>query len=221
MQLLPGTPFRKAPFIDNPKITTVSVVAVSPHQCLLRASKTYRYKKHRDDRYVQTIPMALDPRPLRISLLTLQLLLHNAKSDVQHVQLLLHMGPLQARCHACAGVPAGVHDVFPIMVRSLVQQGLDPWLREAPRTCIQWLFLRPNDGFGIGILIEVFPELCPWERVQLFDTGDGGLVVLVLGTVFVQSDVDLACAEDHAINFFRRRDVVGFVSRVRDDPLEM
>ena len=45
--------------------------------------------------------------------------------------------------------------------------------------------------------------------------------MLVLGTVFVQSDVDLACAEDHAINFFRRRDVVGFLSRVRDDPLEM
>lgn len=165
--------------------------------------------------------MALDPRPLRISLLPLQLSLHDAKSDVQHVQLLLHMGPLQPCCHACARIPAGVHDVFPIMVRSLVQQGLNSRLREAPRTRIQRLFLRPNDGFGVGILIEIFSELCPWERVQLFDTGDGGFVVLVLRTVFVQRDVDLACAEDNAINFFRRRDVVGFVSRVRDNPLEM
>lgn len=55
----------------------------------------------------------------------------------------------------------------------------------------------------------------------MFNAGDGGFVVLVLSTVFVQSDVDLACAEDHAIDFFGWRDIVGFVSRIRDNPLEM
>jgi len=107
------------------------------------------------------------------------------------------------------------------MVLGLVQQGLDSRLREAPPTRIQRFFLCPDDGFRIWVLIQIFSELCPWERVQLFNTGDGGFVVSVLSTVFEESDVDLACAKDHAVDFFWRRDVIGFVSWVRDNPLEM
>jgi len=43
----------------------------------------------------------------------------------------------------------------------------------------------------------------------------------VFSTVFVQSDVDLARAENHAVYFFWCLNVVGFVSRVGDDPLEV
>lgn len=43
----------------------------------------------------------------------------------------------------------------------------------------------------------------------------------MLGTVFVESDVDLARAEDDAIDLVVGEDGIVVVGRVRDDPLEV
>ena len=75
--------------------------------------------------------------------------------------------------------------MFPVMVFSVVQQGFDSWLGEAPGTGVQRLFLSPDDGFCIGVHVEVFFQLGPGEGVQLFDSGDGDGVEFMLGAVFV------------------------------------
>lgn len=43
----------------------------------------------------------------------------------------------------------------------------------------------------------------------------------MLGAVFVQGDVDLAGAEDHAVDLVVGQDGVVVVGGVRDDPLEV
>ncbi len=43
----------------------------------------------------------------------------------------------------------------------------------------------------------------------------------MLGSVLVELDVDLAGAEDDAVDLVRGSDVVGLVGGVRDDPLEV
>ena len=43
----------------------------------------------------------------------------------------------------------------------------------------------------------------------------------MFSAMFMQSGVDLAAAEDHAVNLCWGCDVIGFVGWVRDDPLEM
>ena len=107
------------------------------------------------------------------------------------------------------------------MMFRIIQQRLDPRLREAPRARIQRLLLRPDDRLGVGVLVEVLAELGPGEWVKLLDAGDGGFVEFVLGAVFVEGDVDLAAAEDYAVDFFGWGDVVGLVGGVSDDPLEV
>ena len=156
-----------------------------------------------------------------VRLLPLQLLLHDTKCHIKHIKLLLHMRTLQACRNAGAWIATSVHDVLTIMVLSLVQKCLDTRLREAPCACIQRFFLSPDNGLGIGVLIKVFLELSPREGVKLFDTGDCGLVVLVLSTVFVKSDINLPRTEDDTVNLFWRSNIVSLVSWIRNDPLEM
>ena len=90
---------------------------------------------------------------LKAHSLPLQLLLHDPKSHIQHVHLLLHMRPFEPRRHARTRVPARIHHMFSIMMFRLIQQSLDPRLREAPSPRIQRLFLRPHDRLRIGVLV--------------------------------------------------------------------
>lgn len=94
-----------------------------------------------------------------------------------------------------------------IMILSLIQQSLYPRLCETPRTSIERLFLRPDDCLGIGVLVEVFFELGPRERIELLNARDGNGVEVMLFAVFVECDVYLTGAEDDAVDFFRRLDV--------------
>ena len=55
----------------------------------------------------------------------------------------------------------------------------------------------------------------------MLDAGDGGGVYFALGAVFVQGDVDLAGAEDHAVDLVVGEDGVVVVGGVGDDPLEV
>lgn len=138
----------------------------------------------------------------RSILLALQLFLHNPKGHLQHIQLLFHMRPLQPRRHTSARISPRIHDMLMIMMLSLIQQRLYPRLCETPCSSIERLFLRPDNGFGIRVHVEVFFELRPWEGVELLDAGDGDGVEVVLFAVFVECDVCLAGAEDDAVNFF-------------------
>ena len=104
------------------------------------------------------------------------------------------MHGLQSSCYTGAWIPAGVHDVLVIMVFGLVEEGLDAGLSERPSTGIEWLFLAPNNGFGIRVHIEVLLKLLPWEGIQLLNTRDGRILDALLAAVFMQCSVYLAAA---------------------------
>ena len=130
------------------------------------------------------------------------------------------MAGLQTSRYTCAGIPACVKHVLPVMVLRVVQQRLDPRLGETPRARVQRLFLRPNDVLGVGIHVQVLLQLGPRERIQLLDPCDRGVLDLLVDAVLVQRGIDLPGAEDDTFNVFGRVDL-GAVFRVRDDPLEM
>jgi hypothetical protein len=107
------------------------------------------------------------------------------------------------------------------MVLGLVQQCLDTRLREAPSTSIERLFLSPDDVFGVGIAVQIVADLRPWEWMQLLNASDGGSTVANFSAVFRQSDVDLSRAQNNALDFVVGINIVGFVTFVWDDPLEV
>ena len=108
------------------------------------------------------------------------------------------------------------------MIFGLVQQRLDSGLGEAPRARVQGFFLRPDDGFGVGVGVEVLAQLCPGERVELLDAGYRcGFEGFVGSTVLVEGSVDLARAKNDTVNFVVRADGAFRMCGVRDNPLEM
>ena len=145
----------------------------------------------------------------------------DAKGHLEQLLLLLGMRVLQARRDRRANVTAGVHDVLAIVVLGVVEQRLDARLRKAPGTGVQRLLLAPDDGLGIGVLVEVLLELLPREGVQLLNASDGDVVDFVVGPVLVQRGPDLTRAQDDAVNLLGRLDGALLVLRVRNDPLEL
>lgn len=156
-----------------------------------------------------------------LRLLALQLILLDREGHLQQVLLLLGMHRLETGGDRRARVTAGIHDVLAVVVLGLVEQGLDTGLREAPGTGVEGFLLGPDDRLGVGVLVEVVPQLLPGEGVQLLDTRDGGIVELVLGAVLDQCGVHLTGAQDDALNLVVGLKLAGFVGRVRDDPLEV
>ena len=75
--------------------------------------------------------------------------------------------------------------MFPIMILGLIQQSLNPRLGEAPSARIERLFLTPDDCLGVGVHVEVFLEWLPGEGVELLDSCDGCVDMVVFGTVLV------------------------------------
>lgn len=107
------------------------------------------------------------------------------------------------------------------MMLSMIQQGLNSRLHEAPRARVQRLLLTPDDSLGVGVLIEVFAELSPRERVQLLDAGYGDVFAAGGFAMFDEGGIDLAGAEDNSVNGGVGVDGTGFVGGIGDDPLEV
>lgn len=141
---------------------------------------------------------------------------------VQQIHFLFHMTRLQTSRHACTRVSSCIHNVFAVMVFGLVKQRLNPWLHKAPSACVQRLLLAPDDGFGVGVHVEILSELSPRERVQLLNASDGGIleVVNVARSVFVQSSVGLTGTENDSVNLLWWRYRVAML-RIRNDPLKV
>lgn len=116
-------------------------------------------------------------------LLALKLLLANGESILQQLSLLLNVVLLGSSSDRCRWVASSIHDVLAVVVLSLVQDSLDTWLSEGPCTGVKWLLLTPDDGLGVLVGVEVLLDLLPWEWVQLFNTGDGGISDVVVSTV--------------------------------------
>ena len=95
------------------------------------------------------------------------------------------MCPLQPGRHASTWVPARIHYMPAVMIFRLIQQGLNPRLRKAPRARIQRLFLRPDDRLGVGVMVQVFPQLGPGEGIELLDAGDGDGVEFLVRAVLL------------------------------------
>jgi hypothetical protein len=110
--------------------------------------------------------------------------------------------------------------VLTVVVVSVVEQGLNARLSEAPGTSVERLLLSPDDGLGVGVLVKVLLELLPGEGVQLLNAGEGDVVDVVLGTVLVESSPDLTTAENDSVNLLTRLENASLVLRVGDDPLE-
>ena len=130
------------------------------------------------------------------------------------------MGVLETSGDGRTGVSASVHDVLACVVLSVVQQSLDTRLREGPVTGIERLFLTPDNGLGVGVLVKVLLQLLPREGVELLNTGKGDIVDLVLRTVLVESGPDLTTAEDDTVNLLRSLDSTSLMLGIRNDPLE-
>lgn len=84
--------------------------------------------------------------------------------------------------------------------------------------------MTPDDGFCVGIRVEVLLELSPGEGVELLDTSNGSVGVVVLRTVLVQLSVHLSGTDDDTLDLVVRLDlnILTLVVRwVRDDPLEV
>jgi len=107
-----------------------------------------------------------------------------------------------------------------IMILRAVQEGLNAGLGVAPSASIKRLLLGPDDGLGVGIRIQVLAELLPREGMQLLDAGDGDVVEAVVGAVLDEGSIDLAGAEDQAVDLVVRLDGTRLVGRVGDDPAE-
>ena len=130
------------------------------------------------------------------------------------------MRRLHASCDGSAGVSARVHDVFPIMILCVVEQRLDAWLREGPCTRIKGFLLGPDDGFCVGVHVEVLLEPHPGERIELLDASDCHVFEGVVGAVLVQSHIDLARAEYYAVDLVGGGDCSSFMGGVGKDPAE-
>lgn len=155
-----------------------------------------------------------------LSLLALELVLLHSESHLEELLLLLGVRRLETSGHRRAGVAASVHDMLAVVVLSVVEQGLNTRLGEAPGTSVERLLLGPDDGLGVGVLVKVLLELLPGEGVQLLNAGEGDVVNVVLGTVLVESSPDLTTAENDSVNLLTRLENASLVLRVGDNPLE-
>lgn len=155
------------------------------------------------------------------SLLPLEFVLLYSEGHLQKFLLLFDVRRLQTSGDGCARVAARVHDVLAVVVLGLVQQSLDARLSKAPSTSVQRFFLGPDNRLGIRVAVQVFLELLPREGVELLNTCNGDIVNLVFGTVLVQRSIDLTCAKNDTRDFLARLDVLGLVSWVLDDPVEL
>lgn len=154
-------------------------------------------------------------------LLSLELILLDGEGHLKQLLLLLGVCRLETGSNGRAWATAGVHDVLPVVVRGLVQQGLNSGLGEAPGAGIERFLLAPDDGLGVGVLVEILPQLLPREGVQLLDARNGDVVDVVLGAVLVQRGVHLAGTENDAVNLLVGLDGAGLVGGIRDDPVEL
>lgn len=160
------------------------------------------------------------PAKCYVYLLSLELLLSNSEGSLQQLVLLLDMAGLKTSRDRRTWVASSIHDVLPVMVIGLVQDGLDTWLGEGPGTSIERLLLAPDDGLGIWIAVQVLLDLLPWEWVELLDTGDGGIGDAVVCAVLLQCGVDLAGTQDHALDVLWLGDGDAVLD-IRDDPAEL
>ena len=134
------------------------------------------------------------------------------------------MRALETSSDTGTGVTTGIEDVSPVVVFGLVEQRLDSGLGERPGTCVEGLFLRPDDGLGVGVRVEVLLELLPWEGVELFDTRDSRVGDLVLLTVLVERGVRLTRAENDALDLVvgvNLKVMAAVVGDIGNDPLEV
>lgn len=153
-------------------------------------------------------------------LLALKALLVNGESILQELLLLLEVDGLQTGGNRGGRSAAGVQDVAAIVVLGSVQQSLNARLGVRPGTGVQRLLLAPDDVLGVGVAVQVFLQLSPWEGVQLLHAGDGSVADALSLTVLDKGGVDLARADDHTLNLLGGVDG-GAVGGIGDDPLEV
>ncbi len=130
------------------------------------------------------------------------------------------MAGLQSSGHTGTWVSSSIHDVLAVMEFGLVQQSLNSWLGETPCPGIERLFLTPDDRLRIFVSVEVLLQLLPWEGVQLLNTGDGGVLEAIVGTVLVESGVHLTSAKNDSVNFIWLGDGLAMLG-VGNDPFEL
>ena len=154
-------------------------------------------------------------------LLALELVLGHAVCRLKKLLLFPDVIGLETSSNTGTWVTTSVHDVLSVVVLSVIEKRLDSWLGETPCTSVQRLFLSPDNCLGIGVAVKVVTELRPREGIQLLDTCNGHIFDVVIGTVFVEGCVDLACAKDDTLDFVVANNVSRGMCWVRNDPLEV
>lgn len=154
------------------------------------------------------------------SSLTLQLILSDIPCLLEELLLLLDMACLQSRGHAGTWVSSSIHNVSSVVMLGCIQQCLNSWLDKTPCSCIQRFLLTPYNRLRVGIRIEVLLQLLPRERIQLFNTSDGGVLVPLSFTMLVKSGVHLTGTKDHTVNLFMGSDEVAVLG-IGNDPAKV
>ncbi|MNH30964.1 hypothetical protein D3C79_912900 [compost metagenome] len=72
-----------------------------------------------------------------------------------------------------------------------------------PGALVQRLFLAPDEIMHVSILLQHGLNGLVRERIQLLDTYDGHVFLVVLAALFQQIVIDLTGAHHHAFDLFR------------------
>src|SRR3954462_4025082 len=124
----------------------------------------------------------------------------DGESIPQEVLLLLQVNGLETGGDGGGTSAASVQDVAAVVVLGGGEPALDTGPGVGPGTCIEGLLLTPDDVFGVGVAVKVLLQLSPGEGVQLLYTGDSSVADTVGLTVLEKSSVDLARAENNALD---------------------
>ena len=87
----------------------------------------------------------------------------------------------------------------------LGDHGLQPILHERPGSAVARFFLHPDDFLGVGILLQNRLNFRLGEWIQLLDTDDGGVGHLMFFPAAIETEIDLATAQQQSTHAFARR----------------
>jgi len=118
-----------------------------------------------------------------------------AAKDTADLMSTYQMSCLHSSRNAGAWGSTSVLDMLCTVVFSLTEDSFQSGLHKGPGTCIERLFLCPNDLLKIGVFLKLVTNMGPREGVELLDTSDSNIVDSAGGTLLHKGSINLARTE--------------------------
>jgi len=129
--------------------------------------------------------------------------------DGSHFLLMVNLATSSDRAR---GVAASIDRILVFMMFCLASGSVNAGTNITPSPIVERFLLTPNQ-VRIGILVKVGSDQVVREWRELFDPTDGDVFDASIFTRLSKGKVDLACAENMRLDFFRRNE--GRVVRIR------